>query len=222
MKIACTILKLVAFCLVCVPVFSQAQAAPRPDAWAPAMETFVAALSGGDTSLRRAPVRKFADALRRHDASLASSPDHRDVWASFMRDLPMSGRLRTLEAVNGAVNGVRYAADGAEDAWTAPAEFLRRGSGDCEDYALAKYAALRALGISAEDMAIMVFVAPDIGAHAVLVVSEGRDLWVLDNRRPEPTRVDRTVLGRVTYLVNENGTDFFLRSRLTSTASGAR
>lgn len=186
------------------------------------METFVAALYGSDTSLRRAPVRKFSDALRRHNALLASSPDYREKWASFMHALPPSGRLRTLEAVNGAVNRMRYAADGIDDAWAAPAEFLLRGSGDCEDYALAKYAALRSLGVAAEEMAVMVFVAPDIGAHAVLIVSDGQDLWVLDNRRPAPIRVDRAGLGRVTYLVNENGTDFFLRARLAKTASGSR
>ncbi|WP_237707120.1 transglutaminase-like cysteine peptidase [Pseudoalteromonas sp. BSi20652] len=33
------------------------------------------------------------------------------------------------------------------DYWTTPLETLGRGLGDCEDYAIAKYISLRALGV---------------------------------------------------------------------------
>ena len=59
-----------------------------------------------------------------------------------------------------------------------PGEFLHRG-GDCEDYALAKYLALRALGFAAADLRIVALSDAARGLHhAVLTVRlEGR--WMM-------------------------------------------
>ena len=45
--------------------------------------------------------------------------------------------------------------------WATLLEFLRRG-GDCEDYATAKYFLLRELGFPADDMRVLVTIAPPI------------------------------------------------------------
>lgn len=60
---------------------------------------------------------------------------------------------------------------GVADQWTSPMELLNRGQGDCEDYAIAKYFSLIALGVSPAKMR-MVYVRAQVGgtiqAHMVL------------------------------------------------------
>lgn len=60
--------------------------------------------------------------------------------------------IRTkLEEVNDFWNGVRYGSDrkvwGKKDYWATPFEFLLKDRGDCEDYVIAKYFTLKALGV---------------------------------------------------------------------------
>ncbi len=88
--------------------------------------------------------------------------------------------------VNHFVNQRDYILDsknwGQSDYWATPIEFMRRG-GDCEDFAIAKYAALRALGVPEERlrMAIVHDTVKDI-PHAVLVVYTEQDAYILDNQ----------------------------------------
>jgi predicted transglutaminase-like cysteine proteinase len=105
------------------------------------------------------------------------------VDAARVRD----GRAR-IEAVNRAINAaVRYASDpvqhGVPDLWSAPLATLGTGRGDCEDYAIAKYAALREAGVGADELRLLLVRDRAAGQdHAVLGVrDEGRWL-VLDNR----------------------------------------
>ncbi|MDD5400624.1 MAG: transglutaminase-like cysteine peptidase [Sulfurimonas sp.] len=59
--------------------------------------------------------------------------------------------LEKLEAVNNFFNEVRYASDmkvyGKKDYWATPWEFLGNDMGDCEDYVISKYFALKYLGV---------------------------------------------------------------------------
>jgi len=59
--------------------------------------------------------------------------------------------LEKLEAVNEFFNNVRYSSDmkvyGKKDYWATPWEFLGKDNGDCEDYVISKYFALKYLGI---------------------------------------------------------------------------
>jgi predicted transglutaminase-like cysteine proteinase len=58
---------------------------------------------------------------------------------------------RQLEIINDFYNGVSYASDEenyrVKDYWATPLEFLGRDRGDCEDYVIAKYFALKSLGV---------------------------------------------------------------------------
>lgn len=98
------------------------------------------------------------------------------------------GRAR-LETANRLLNrAIRYTADdtqhGVPDRWTAPLASLAAERGDCEDFAIAKYAVLRAAGIKESDMRLVLVRDTAVRVdHAVLAVRfEGR--WiVLDNRR---------------------------------------
>ena len=56
--------------------------------------------------------------------------------------------------VNMMLNGLRYATDsatsGVEDRWDTPFEFVARGAGDCEDFAIAKYFLMLEAGTAPE------------------------------------------------------------------------
>ncbi len=73
-----------------------------------------------------------------------------------MEDLKGKSLETQLNTVNRFFNDVRYGMDikvyKVSDYWATPFEFLSRDRGDCEDYVIAKYYALRYLGIPAEKM----------------------------------------------------------------------
>jgi predicted transglutaminase-like cysteine proteinase len=106
------------------------------------------------------------------------------AYASALADLSPVARL---EAVNRYVNSrVTFVDDsrqyGVEDRWTSAADTLRRGRGDCEDYAIAKLQLLRRAGFADKDLYLVILHdALRRADHAVLVArAEGRML-VLDN-----------------------------------------
>ena len=98
------------------------------------------------------------------------------------------GRARLGEinrAVNLAIHPMSDMAQyGAIDVWSSPLVTFANGAGDCEDYAIAKFVALRQAGISPDDLRIVVMRDTIHGEdHAVAAVRlDGRWL-MLDNRR---------------------------------------
>ena len=90
--------------------------------------------------------------------------------------------------LNRAVNtSIKPASDwaqyGVADYWASPLQTLGNEAGDCEDYAIVKYVALRELGIGADDLRVVI-VRDDkrLTEHAVLAVRYERKWLVLDNR----------------------------------------
>ena len=75
-----------------------------------------------------------------------------------------------LARINEFFNQWPYTEDAAEDHWATPREFVQN-SGDCEDYAITKYYALRFLGIPPEQLRIAaVWNARKKEGHALLAV----------------------------------------------------
>lgn len=107
--------------------------------------------------------------------------------AQFAAMLRGTDKIGKLEAVNSYVNSrVRFVDDrvqfGVTDRWLAASETLSRGRGDCEDFAIAKRAMLRAAGIPDGDLYLVVL--KDLtrrADHAVLVVRAAGRFLVLDN-----------------------------------------
>nr|WP_225705771.1 transglutaminase-like cysteine peptidase [Bradyrhizobium cenepequi] len=99
-----------------------------------------------------------------------------------------AGRPR-LGEVNRAVNlAIRPADDlvqyGAIDVWASPLMTFARGAGDCEDYAIAKFVALRLAGMAPEDLRIVIMHDALRGEdHAVAAVRLDGQWLTLDNRR---------------------------------------
>ena len=124
-----------------------------------------------------------------------------------LRGLPAGERVVAVQA---RVNRLPYVSDlanwGMADRWETPAEMFARG-GDCEDYALTKYFALRDLGLSERAMRIaIVWDNADQEQHAVLFVDVDGQRWVLDNKFAVPvpaTSVEARY--RVIWTVNRDG-----------------
>jgi predicted transglutaminase-like cysteine proteinase len=109
---------------------------------------------GGVLALGLAAGARGADDARPHAALAAPAPSAAAAWHELLPVATARGAepRRRLQAVNAFYNArIRFAADdqvwGRADHWASPLELLDRGAGDCEDYAIAKYFTLRALGV---------------------------------------------------------------------------
>src|SRR5205085_4685008 len=95
------------------------------------------------------------------------------------------GKLGEINrAINLAIRATRdEALYGETDFWASPLATFSRGAGDCEDYAIAKFAALRLAGMAADDLRILILRDAARGDHAVAAARpDGRRLPP-DNRR---------------------------------------
>jgi predicted transglutaminase-like cysteine proteinase len=125
---------------------------------------------------------------------------------ALLRDMEQSGadELEKVKAINQFYNRqIQFREDidnwGAVDYWASPMEMLQRGMGDCEDYAIAKYFSLIAMGLPPAKMR-MVYVRAQTGgviqAHMVLAYypDPNAEPWILDNLiteiRPASRRPD--------------------------------
>ena len=130
-------------------------------------------------------------------------------WASFVAGLRGGDRMTELRAVDAAVNAFPYVSDaenwGRTDFWETPIEFLQH-AGDCEDFAVTKYMALRALGVPVDDMRVAVVDDRQLGVtHAVLLVAAGDRYYVLDNLTNDVVPVAAVPFYRPIYAINEHG-----------------
>lgn len=106
-------------------------------------------------------------------------------WTSLSSELKGASLKKQLLEVNKFFNQWPYRTDmvvwGVEDYWATPEEFMKK-SGDCEDYAIAKYYALRSLGVSEEIMRIVAVTDTIRGiGHAILAVYADDTAYILDN-----------------------------------------
>ena len=111
---------------------------------------------------------------------------HLREWSEFLAELKGQDPIIQIHKVNRYLNRVRYIIDprnyGVPDYWATPKQFLTR-SGDCEDYAIAKYLSLRALGFLPSQLRVVVLQDLNLKiAHAILVVYLDGQALVLDNQ----------------------------------------
>jgi predicted transglutaminase-like cysteine proteinase len=108
-------------------------------------------------------------------------------WQNFLSEIVAETEADQLYRVNRYMNHYRYRSDQRNwrrpDFWAVPEQLFERG-GDCEDYVIAKYVSLRALGYPAERLRIVVvYDRKKREDHAVLLVSGANEVLVLDNKR---------------------------------------
>ena len=120
------------------------------------------------------------------------------------------GRAR-LGEINRAINlAIRPMSDlaqyGAIDVWSSPLVTFASGAGDCEDYAIAKFVALRQAGISPDDLRIVVM-RDTIGGedHAVAAARLDGQWLTLDNRRMAMVEDGFVRNYRPTFVIDQYG-----------------
>jgi predicted transglutaminase-like cysteine proteinase len=125
--------------------------------------------------------KKFDRQLKQHESRQIVKD-----WQKSLEGVKGQTIKAMAEEVNDLVNKKRYITDkrnwGKSDYWATPIEFLQRG-GDCEDFAIMKYTALRSLGVPEDRLrvAIVQDTVKDI-PHAVLVVYTEDGAFILDNQ----------------------------------------
>jgi predicted transglutaminase-like cysteine proteinase len=137
---------------------------------------------------RRLDDERLQLALCEEDRDRCASPAALQFLAIVDNAKAREGRAR-LGAINRAINlAIRPMSDlaqwGEVDVWSSPLVTLANGAGDCEDYAIAKFVALRHVGISLDDLRIVIIRDTISGEdHAVAAARLDGHWLVLDNRR---------------------------------------
>jgi predicted transglutaminase-like cysteine proteinase len=125
-------------------------------------------------------------------AACRSSDDACTPAARLFLSLAQLGDRRERRAqlgwLNRAVNlAIRPESDwvqyGYADYWASPLQTLSSRAGDCEDYAIVKYVALKELGFAASDLRFVVVQDTKHQVeHAVIAVRDDQEWLILDNR----------------------------------------
>ena len=165
------------------------------------------------------PFKQWANIFQRFSAELAQnsgycqsslfSSCHVQDWQEDLRRHQGRELMSQLDGVNRYLNKVRFRPDlrnyRQNDYWATPGEFLKNG-GDCEDYAIAKYMSLRALGVPDERMRIVILMdTAKRQAHAVLLVATSAGVMMLDNLRSEVTPAERVANYTPIFSMNQAG-----------------
>lgn len=131
-------------------------------------------------------------------------------WQDMVENLQGQPLMDQLNQVNDWSNEHLYIEDqinwGLDDYWETPHEFMEI-SGDCEDYAISKYYTMRALGVSADRLRIIILQDLNLGGviHAVLgVYGKNDELFILDNQSKRVTPALKIYHYRPIFGINEN------------------
>lgn len=123
-----------------------------------------------------------------------------------------------LEGVNDFFNRVRFVPDaqtwGVNDYWATPTEFLTRDQGDCEDFVIAKFFTLKALGVPESKLYFTYVKALKFNqAHMVLTYYETPKSvpLVLDNLNYRVLTADKRK--DLVYVYSFNAGTFFLNTQ---------
>ncbi len=151
---------------------------------------------------------KWSDMFKRFDANVDDKGSRHIIQAlQFeLRKYKSSSLLEMAKHVNTFMNRKKYIVDsknwGKSDYWATPIEFMARG-GDCEDFAIAKYTALRALGVPESRMRIAIVQdqKKDV-PHAILIVYAEDGAWVLDNQIKNIRRADSIAHYKPIFSIN--------------------
>lgn len=154
--------------------------------------------------------RKWNGAIERmaaEQASLARFKQRFGRWITFLDTLKGQDPTEQIRAVNSFMNRSPYIQDlknwGVRDYWESPGEFLAK-FGDCEDYAIAKYMALKYLGFDVSNLRIVVLKDLNLNiGHAVLAVYHADRILILDNQIKVVADSRRITHYKPVYSINE-------------------
>jgi predicted transglutaminase-like cysteine proteinase len=148
----------------------------------------------------------------------------RELMNIIAETIGRTGRAR-IGLINRAVNlAITPTSDeaqwGVQDHWSSPLETLQSHRGDCEDYAIVKYLALREAGVSSEDVKILILrnLFPN-EYHAVVAARANGEWLILDNRRLTLVRDTDMIRATPEFLLDESGAHRFVPSHGTLLSS---
>ncbi|MEE9250742.1 MAG: transglutaminase-like cysteine peptidase [Alphaproteobacteria bacterium] len=169
-------------------------------------------------SMNLAPFAKWKGVLDRYFDEVALAEGncqatsfnkcHLQDWGAFLEGLRGDDPMEQLDRVNRYMNEAPYITDprnyNVADHWATLGQFFNRG-GDCEDYAIAKFMSLRALGWDNAHMRIVLVQDLNLKIpHAVLVVYRDGVAWVLDNQFKQLIAADDIHHYRPVFSLNED------------------
>ncbi len=133
-------------------------------------------------------------------------------WSNTLNINKTSDELQQLYEINNFFNEIPYYSDkehwGKSDYWATPVEMLGTNGGDCEDYVIAKYFSLRALGIPDSKLRMMFVTALQQNqAHMVLAYYPEPNAipLILDNINPRILLASKRPDLRPVYSFNGEG-----------------
>ena len=167
------------------------------------------AKSAHATDLKMFP--KWRGTMTRFQKELGDCTEqcNKPSWQALVDSLKGADLGTKLKKINSAMNKHPYIIDpinwNLPDYWATPFQFLRK-NGDCEDYAISKFMALRALGVPSDIMRIVVLNDLNLGlAHAILVVDLDGTPVVLDNQIKGVVAAATIHHYQPVYAVNDKG-----------------
>lgn len=147
------------------------------------------------------PLQAFAGEQFRLDESLLAEAEQQygtsarlrlKEWEELISANDSSTEMEKLIKVNNFFNKLKFVDDsvhwGQQDYWATPIEFLASEGGDCEDFSLAKYFTLKAMGVNERRLNLTYVKSLDLDqAHMVMTYFEvpGEEPLVLDNLKDE-------------------------------------
>ncbi len=212
----------------------QAQAGSIKDV--PAQISLTSAANGAFTNMRSFP--SVFETAEKRNSNLKPFTKWTGMFKKFERDLQNNANAQVIkdwqkdlvrfqgmelkqmaDNVNRLVNKKRYITDsknwGKSDYWATPVEFLKRG-GDCEDFAITKYTALRTLGVPENRMRVAIVHDKQKNIpHAVLIVYTEQGPYILDNQQKQMVNADS--VGRYRPIFSINRTAWWLHTAPTTT-----
>ncbi|MGH7014982.1 MAG: transglutaminase-like cysteine peptidase [Stellaceae bacterium] len=130
-------------------------------------------------------------------------------WDAFIDDLKSRPLVDRVEHANEYLNAIHYVPAtenwGSPAYWETPFEFLARG-GQCQDYAISKYLALKASGVPDQDLRVAVV--HDLQSnedHAILIVTINGQDFVLDNQTTTVDPLQDVTRYSAYYAINDTG-----------------
>ncbi len=151
------------------------------------------------------------------------------AWEDLIDENAGRTELEKIRLVNDFFNRMEFVDDtihwGKKDYWATPLEFLSTGGGDCEDFSIAKYFTLEAMGVAEERLNLTYVKALKFNVHHMVLTyysTPGTEPLILDNLvreiKPASQRTD------LLPIYSFNGTGLWLakqrgRGRLAGSSS---
>jgi predicted transglutaminase-like cysteine proteinase len=146
----------------------------------------VAALLGNGT--RADPMIDWSESTGFESWQAQGAETRLQRWHDMIAQGPALDESEKLRRVNEFFNGARFVSDqelyGVADYWATPEEFIAHDAGDCEDFAIAKYFTLKAMGVDPAKLRITYVKSLTLDqAHMVLAYYPAPDAepLILDN-----------------------------------------